>query len=93
MDYPHVFRQRLLPHGKSVVLAGHLDFFGVQVDHGVVGAVVAELELIGLPTQGQGDIGQGEPPLVANEMEDEPTQSGPRQGDPPQRKQPVSPTW
>ena len=51
--------QRLLVHGKTVVLAGDGHAAGIQVFHGVVAAVVTELHLEGLGAGGQGQRSDG----------------------------------
>ncbi len=40
-------------HAKAVVLAGDLDLTGVEVLDGMIGAAMAELELVGPAAQGQ----------------------------------------
>src|SRR5690606_790163 len=46
-------RERLAVHGKSMVLRGDLDLAVLQIQHGLIGAPVAELQLERLPPQRQ----------------------------------------
>src|SRR5215472_11969017 len=41
--------------GKSVVLGSDLDSLGAQVDHRMVRTVMAKVELVGLPAQGEAE--------------------------------------
>src|SRR6185295_7552863 len=47
--------QRIDVHGEAVVLGRDLDLAGGEILDGLVSAVMAELELVGLPAEGQAE--------------------------------------
>ena len=46
-------RQRFGIDAKAVILSGDFDFFGQKILHGMIGAVMAELQLEGFSTESE----------------------------------------
>ena len=59
MRHSTPWRQRVGIDGEAVVLRGDLDLAGVEVLHRLVGAAVAELELVGLAAQRRAPAADG----------------------------------